>query len=221
MCQFRSNFSSGASRPSPHLDIEMTKTQAELLAPGWLDLAEGQMMKEAGLLGEKKKLPARKLNLVGEINDRTVVANTPNRVARLKSSLQLAKSIDEVKRVGNEEKALKKQRAHEEMGPVAEVGLARLRDGVSIDTLTVKQLVAVAHIKMNTAISQGSKALIVSKFRDAMATTGWGLPSQVALLEPGAGDTVGVEQLSVEQLSAAPGPAPVPLPHASGTPNAP
>ena len=97
------------------------------------------MMRRAGPLGEKKKLPQRKLNLLGEINNHTVIANTSNRLARLKSSLQLAKSIDEVKRLGNEEKALKNQRAHEEMMPVAGAGLARLRGGTGTPQLTVMQ----------------------------------------------------------------------------------
>ena len=56
-------------------------------------------MREIGTKTAPVKMPRRMLNSLGEINSYSVEANNPNRIKKLKATLELAASIDEVKRM--------------------------------------------------------------------------------------------------------------------------
>ena len=101
LCRFRSR-----RMPPPkmqhdfgldHLDLDIKEVQFALLQPAAADLSVGQIMRDCASSSASQKMPERKLNVLGEINAYSVMANDPDRVARMKSHLQLAATINSYK----------------------------------------------------------------------------------------------------------------------------
>lgn len=111
MCRFRLLHSpETATKPSAQVgEIDITEVHKSIIQPTDRDLAINTLLRESGGEGGQRKLPQRRLNTLGEINNQCVVSNDPQRMKNMRFALQLAKSIDDAKAA---EKAKKVQDKH-------------------------------------------------------------------------------------------------------------
>jgi hypothetical protein len=168
---------------SPALAVEMTEQQRSIIKPTERELALHAIMQETGGTGRARKMAKRRTNTLGEINRECVVANDPVRVKKLRSHLQLADSIDHMKRISNEnnaQKQLKEDKVLAARAPTATRKLAAVYDGSCItaamlEKLTVNDLIAVALVEFHIRIKQGKggKKGVVSSFKAAADKYGW------------------------------------------------
>jgi hypothetical protein len=61
----------------------MTDTQRSIIQPTGTDLLLGSIVRESNLGGSDRKLPQRRMNTWGEINNRCVVGNSADRNRKL------------------------------------------------------------------------------------------------------------------------------------------
>jgi len=117
MCRFRLLHNpETAAKTSAHVgEIDVTAVQKSIIQPTDRDLAINTLLRESGGEGGQRKLPQRRLNTLGEINNQCVVSNDPARLKKMRLMLQLAKSIDDAKAA---EKAKKAQDKHTVRGSV-------------------------------------------------------------------------------------------------------
>jgi hypothetical protein len=90
MCKLRNRAapSTGVDVSPRAGDIEITDTQRSIT-----DLLLGSIVRESALTGENRKLPQRRLNAVGEINNRCVIGNSEDRSRKLEEAMMLGKSL--------------------------------------------------------------------------------------------------------------------------------
>ena len=128
-------------------------------------------------------MPRRMLNSLGEINSYSVEANNPNRIKKLKAALELAASIDEVKRM---DAAAQKEKADSKLDALracAPRGVDKLRNSeADLSQLTVNELKGVALVHMNKTL-KGKRQEIVDGFIAARAQTTWKLKGFHELLD--------------------------------------
>ena len=97
MCKIRNRAATSADvSVSAHLNVDMTETQRSIIQPTDTDLLLGSIVRESNLGGSNRKL--RRMNTIGEINNRCVVGNSTDRNCKLKEVMMLAKSLETVNR---------------------------------------------------------------------------------------------------------------------------
>ena len=82
-----------ALKPSDYLDLEYTDEQMNVVKPSDADLRAGAILQSAGMVGPSRKMPQRRLNTYGEINNQCVIANDEGRIKRMKEALSLSTAI--------------------------------------------------------------------------------------------------------------------------------
>lgn len=131
-------------RPSPYLDVEMTKTQAQILDPKPADLTARALLIDAGGNGATLNLAKRKLDATGNFRSITWLANAPERMARLQAKALLASSMSEIARM---DAALKKKKkvaaAADIVGHVAEAAKKFDEKKAEVGKLTIKDIRAI------------------------------------------------------------------------------
>jgi len=79
------------------LDLHVAFDQRRLLQPTDRDLNEGAIMKSVAENKGVRRTAARKLNLLSEYNYKCCHLNTPDRIEKLRSTLQLAETLQSQK----------------------------------------------------------------------------------------------------------------------------
>ena len=188
LCRFRSR-----RMPPPkmqhdfgldRLDLDIKEEQCALLPPTAADLSVGQIMRDCASTTASQKMPQRKLNVLGEINACSVMANDPDRMARMESHLQLAAMINSHK----DQKTTAATAKHAEKGNAlkgkclapALAKLAKFESCThdSVKRLTVHEMDAVLLDRLGTRIKTGmSKAQVVDPFVNKAAGVNWVAPA--------------------------------------------
>ena len=91
--------------PSARLDCAMTETQQHLLDPTMMDYTMQSIMATVHGEGAQKSLAKRKLDVLGYVRGACGWGNDPDRLKRLKITLELASSMAEINKVTADEKA--------------------------------------------------------------------------------------------------------------------
>ena len=98
-----------------HLDIAVSPDQCRLLNPNTLDTITGYIMEDTKGEGAKKRLPARRLNMIdGCISSWSSVLNSSERIGLIRQSNELAKVLGELEQDREEDKEEKHQKAEQE-----------------------------------------------------------------------------------------------------------
>ena len=193
LCRFRSR-----RMPPPkmqhdfgldHLDLDIKEVQFALLQPAAADLSVGQIMRDCASSSASQKMPERKLNVLGEINAYSVMANDPDRVARMKSHLQLAATINSYKDLkateaaakhAEKDKALKDKHLTSALLKLAKLGSCT-HDSVKKLKLKMNEMEAVLLDRLGTRIKTGMpKAQVLDLFVNKAAGVSWVAPAAPA-----------------------------------------
>ena len=117
---------------------------------------------------EKKRVARRKLDSLGGIKSWSGLANTEERIRRLKGRLELADALSEISRINQLTKNAKKRKLMAEMMVQGPAALKKLREkNMQVEKLTVKDLRAIAFWYFHENVS-GKKARIVKKLEHLM-----------------------------------------------------
>jgi hypothetical protein len=191
LCRFRSR-----RMPPPkmqhdfgldRLDLDIKEEQLALLQPTAADLSVGQIMRDCASTSASQKMPQRKLNVLGEVNAYSVLANGPDRMARMESHLQLAATINSYKdRKATEATAKHAVKDKALKGKQLAPALAKLANfesctHESVKKLTMSEMEAVLLDRLGTRIKTGmSKAQVVDLFVNKAAGVNWVAPAAPA-----------------------------------------
>lgn len=170
-----------------YLDLDIKQEQFALLQPTAADLSIGQIMRDCASSSASQKMPERKLNVLGEINAYSVMANDPERMARMKSHLELAATINSYKhqkaaeataKHAEKDKALKEKHLAPALAKLAKLGSCT-HDNVK--KLTVSEMEAVLLDRLGTRVKTGMpKAQVVDLFVNKAAGVSWEAPAAPA-----------------------------------------
>jgi hypothetical protein len=177
-CQFRNRWTptdgSGTIKPSDFLDVEYTQEQLNIIKPTDQDLTAGEILRSAGKAGKYRKLPQRRLNTLGEINNQCVVANDPKRIEKMKSKFDFGVALDVYKASLRKVKETKKAEKEGEMENVAKATGAKIHaaklQGNPEPKITVDQMIAIALIMFHKTIEKKKRALVEEEFNKIRAT---------------------------------------------------
>ena len=127
MCKLRNRAAgnAGVSVSAQCGDIEMTDTQRSIIQPTDTDLLLGSIVRESNLGGSNRKLPQRRINTIGEINNRCVVGNSADRNRKLEDAMMLGKSLEIVNRTQQVSKSNKEAEEMKEMHAKAPDAIAK------------------------------------------------------------------------------------------------
>jgi hypothetical protein len=149
-------------RPSPGLDIAMTKEQQMILDPTPADLTMREILKDSGGTGAMKKMVKRKLDSVGYVTAFCEFANDPKKLKRMDEAMNLAASISEITRLEAADVQAKKADEDAELKTVGPVALGKLyQKNLDFNQITVKELRAIAHNYYGQSVGTGLKAVVV------------------------------------------------------------
>ena len=174
MCKLRNRAapSTGVAVSARAGDIEITDTQVSIIQPTDTDLLLGSVVRESALTGANRKLPQRRLNAVGEINNRCVIGNSEDRSRKLDEAMILGKSLEAVSRCQQASKSNKEGDATKEMHAKAPAAIAKyIAKGCDAAKLTIPELEAVAHVELATLLKKGKDkaekvAMLVAKVKE-------------------------------------------------------
>lgn len=120
------------------LDLVVTDDNRAVIEPTAQELQEGYIIREVGVAAASRKMPKRRLNVIGEVNSHSVHANAPGRIKRLKVVAELAAALQGVKESRAEQRAadaVKRQAAVKEF---AAPGMRKLEAGMGLSKLTAQ-----------------------------------------------------------------------------------
>ena len=169
--------------------------QMALISPQQSDLTVGAIMREVGTETASIRMARRQLNVLGEVNACSVIANTPERIEKLKQIAMLASSIDSIKEHQRGEKANKATAQDDELRDKAPAGLKKLQSSGSTDpskcSITVSEIRAVSLVYMFHSIKLEKKQFVMNAFNKKVEESGWALPAvqPAATTEPTAAGT--------------------------------
>jgi len=184
--------------------LEIAKEQYSIIAPSEGDLATGRLMRDVAGGDGTLKMAARKLNTVGEVSSQSAWLNEPGRLEKIESTLALAKSMDNMKKLRMTTKleaAEDKVRCFRSRAPAA---LEKLRCGEfnleAVKKLTLADLKGLMLTELSVGASEvptGKKDKIVAVFMDLAARRQW-TPSSISLTDgSGTSTTNGSSSISV------------------------
>jgi hypothetical protein len=145
----------GVRKPSAWLDVEVTEDQLAILKPQPLDRMLMEAMQDAGGQGATMKLAKRKLDMFGNVNSHSGMANDEKKLNLLRNKLQLAASIAEVSRMDKADAQSKKNAEREvkkKLAPAASAKLAEKQGDVS--KLTKAEIVAILYDEYGDDVCQ-------------------------------------------------------------------
>ena len=122
------------------LNIDVTAAQKSIIRPTERDLNIGTILRESGGERSRTSMPSRRINTMGEINNHCTVANSTSRIAKLQSAMELAKSIDQVKKMSAALKEDKQQQAMSELTGSFEEAEAALDDKGDISQCKIQHI---------------------------------------------------------------------------------
>ena len=89
---------------SAHLDVSpRNKHQRDMMTSDFARKVQHNIMKEIGASGGTERLAQRKIDALGYIKSHSCFINDPQRMEKLKSKLELARSLERVKAIEDEE----------------------------------------------------------------------------------------------------------------------
>jgi hypothetical protein len=176
MCKLRNRAapSTGVDVSPRAGDIEITDTQRSIIQPTDTDLLLGSIVRESALTGANRKLPQRRLNAVGEINNRCVVGNSEDRSRKLEEAMMLGKSLEMVSRCQQASKSNKEGDEMKEMHAKAPAAIAKyIAKGCDAAKLTIPELEALARVELATPLKGKDKAEKVAMFVAKVKELSW------------------------------------------------
>lgn len=191
MCRFRNRDMDPPVRTYSwgfdYLDLEVQSDQWSILQPDQTDLSVGQLMRDCSATAGSRRMPQRKLNVLGEINAYSVVANDESRVKRMESILELAATVDEMKSGDATGKAeaiaakgaeLKEKHLSSGLTALAKEGAL---SHAAVMKLKVKQMEAILLDRLGTRVIAGTKKSAVADLFIKKATDiNWQVPALAA-----------------------------------------
>ena len=155
-------------------DVDISAEQRSILSPSISELACGQILRESGGEGGKRKMAERRLNVLGEINNRCVVANSPGRVAKLKASLELAKSIDEIKRVQKDKKQRDSAARLSKLKEAAPAAISKyMAKENDASKLTINEMKATSFECLHKELKATKKSDVITEFKKLVEKLAW------------------------------------------------
>lgn len=188
MCRFRSRRMNPPQRKysweCDWLDLEIKPDQLQVIQPTEADLSVGQLLRDCAASTGSRRMPKRKLNVLGEINAYSVLANDPDRIKRMKSVGELAMTVDKMREEATADKVIASAARDKELKEKhLERGLnclmnERVINYDSVIKLKVKQMEAILLDRLGTRIKVGTKKaevadLLVKKAKEL----NWVFPS--------------------------------------------
>ena len=175
LCKLRNRAATSAAvGVSAYLNVDMTDTQRSIIQPSDTDLLLGSIVRESNLGGSDRKLPQRRMNTWGEINNRCVVGNSADRNRKLKEVMMLAKSLETVNRSQQVSKSNKEADEMKEMHAKAPEAIAKyISKGCDASKLTIPELEAVARVELATPLKGKDKAEKVAMFVAKVKELSW------------------------------------------------
>ena len=126
-----------------------------MIEPTVLELQEGAMLRDLGSGTGTRKMAARRLNALGEINAHCVHANDPDRMERLAAVAHLGATMQKLKNDQAVDAEAAAQKRRKEAASKAVDGVQKLRKGMAPDKLFAKELEGVITISMGAEIPRG------------------------------------------------------------------
>ena len=84
------------------LGLMISQEQYAVIAPTASDMTVGRILRDVAGQKGSLKMVARKLNTFGEINNQCCHLNSDERIQRIRSTLELAKSLETLKATKND-----------------------------------------------------------------------------------------------------------------------
>ena len=188
--------------PSEHLDLAISDEQDKLLNLTDRDMAEREILKDAGGAGAQMKLAQRKLDLAGDFKSFACVANNDERIANLKNAAMMASSIAEIDRINKLDKQKKKSDAEAELRAHAPAAFKKVQY-VEISGLTIKEIRAVLLVYYHqTTPTTIKKTTAVATLEQAVKQNPSGIyaaPDPSAVATSGSGDSSEEEEASDDE----------------------
>ena len=135
-------------------------------------MTEGAILREVGTKTASIKMPKRMLNRSGEVNHMRVLANSEERIERLKAVAELAASIDKAQVMKKHRSDAKRADDEEEIRGKESKGIAKLiASGVTCPEaahLTVSEMRGVALVHLGVDLKKEAKALVQNAFKAAV-----------------------------------------------------
>ena len=91
------------------LGLMISQEQYAVIAPTASDMTVGRILRDVAGQKGSLKMAARKLNNFGEINNQCCHLNSDERIQRIRSTLELAKSLEILKATKNDIASIKAQ----------------------------------------------------------------------------------------------------------------
>lgn len=170
----------------PHLDLAVgsrvetgsgdrhraVSDQVRLIKPFQQDLTEGAILREVGAKTAPIKMPKRMLDRLGEVNHMCVLANSEERIGRLKAVAELAAPIDKAQAMKKHRSDAKRADDEEEIRGKGSKGIAKLiaSGGTQPEAahLTVPVMRGVALVHLGVDLKKEAKALVQNAFKAAV-----------------------------------------------------
>ena len=188
--------------PSEHLDLAMSDVQDKLLNLTDRDMAEREILKDAGGAGAQMKLAQRKLDLAGDFKSFACVANNDERIANLKNAAMMASSIAEIDRINKLDKQKKKNDAEADLRAHAPGAFKKVQH-VAPSGLTIKDIRAVLLVYYHqTTPTTIKKTTAVATLDQAIKQNPGGIyaaPDPSAVATSGSGDSSEEEEPSDDE----------------------
>ena len=154
-----------------------------LIQPQMSDLTAGMIMRDVGTTTGSIKMARRVLNILGEVNAYSLIANTPERIEKLRKVAQLAASIEDIKASEREGKERKAEESAKLLRDQAAPGIKALHKHNTTDpkacgrSITVEQIRAVALVHMHAELKKENKAHVANAFNALVKKHQWSLPA--------------------------------------------
>ena len=110
-------------------------------------------------------MPSRRINTMGEINNHCTVANSTSRIVKLQSAMELAKSIDQVKKRSAALKEDKQQQAMSELTGSFVEAEAALDDKGDISQCKIQHIRSLCWGKWHELLNCKNKAEYVAAYQ--------------------------------------------------------
>ena len=155
---------------SAHLMVSPRgKFQNNMLAPDFASSVQHHIMRDIGT-GGTERLSQRKLDCLGYIKSHSCFVNDPKRMDRLRSRLELARSLEDVKEFDDEDAKQTKRNKEGELLKVLPQAIQMFLDGIATKTFAkkfTKNLISsILLICFNLRVS-GKKAPMLKALEDA------------------------------------------------------
>ena len=169
----------GLEVPSSYLDVQIDEVQEKLFTRSLTEITMGEIMKDAGGMGQSANLVKRKIDMYGGISGHSGIQNTPERMHSMKNKRDLALSVDTITRRKKKRQEQKQADSNAARLDGAEAAVTKLRGkGGVVSKLKVKEILSIMQRYYGVVMVTGAnKAKVVQTLEAEIARDPTKLPT--------------------------------------------